>query len=288
MNGTKLLRVGFGLALLAFGPVSSRMACGQILANDTLIIGNVIGSAGTQVAVPVYIKNTVPYQGWQIPIKIGSGAAPLNLDSMSLAGSCMMTVPYEWWFIAPFKNNNQWGNVRACGVAAIIDMYTQDTLWPGNWLVMKIYVTINPGTASQTFVIDTASCSWSNGGPLNSLAITYRSSSYRCRVRPGSIFVPPIGVGESASRNVPDGFEIFPTVVKPGVPVNLRFAGRLTGAGEISVIDRSGRVVGRQPIRDATGNTGIEAIATDGWARGVYFVTANGPAHYRLGKFIVE
>jgi hypothetical protein len=258
----------------------------QVLDNDSIIMGNATGSPGQTVVVPIYSLNTVPYQGWTLPIKFGSASSPVTIDSLSLANSCMM-VPFEWDFIAPFENNNLWGNTKTCGVAAVVAFMGGDTLPPGYHLVMRLFIKIDAGASSQTILIDTTTCSWTSNGPLQSLCITYHSGSYLCRVKPGSIIIPPVGVAEENGRKTAS-MQVFPTIMKSGGQLTVRCCHSAPGRANINITDIAGRKI--CPVYDGcvTAGLNVYTCSVKDLASGVYFVLMTQDQTRRLEKFVIQ
>jgi len=269
-----------------FALVPGILSAQQVLVNDSLIIGNATGSPGQTVTVPIYARNTVPYQGWTLPIKFGSASSPVSIDSLSLVNSCMM-VPYEWDFIAPFENNNLWGSTRTCGVAGVVAFMGGDTLPPGYHLVMNMFIKIDAGASSQTIVIDTTTCSWTSTGPLQSLCITYRSGSYLCRIKPGSIIIPPVGVAEENSRKTAS-MQVFPTIIKNGGQLTVRCNNSTPGLVSINITDITGRQI--RPVYDGCVAAGanVYSFPVKDLARGVYFVLMTQGQARRHEKFVIQ
>jgi hypothetical protein len=258
----------------------------QILVNDSIIIGNATGSAGQTVTIPIYSRNTVPYQGWTMPIKFGSATSPVSIDSLSLVNSCMM-VPFEWDFIAPFENNNLWGETRTCGVAGVVKFMGGDTLPPGYHLVMNMFIKIAAGASSQMISIDTTTCSWTSTGPLQSLCLVYRGGSYICRVKPGSIYIPPVGVAEESGRKTAT-MQVFPTIVKSGGQLTVRCSYGKPGRVSINIADIAGREV--CPLYDGCVNDGLNVYtrSVKDLASGVYFLVMTQDQTQWLEKFVIQ
>jgi len=253
----------------------------QILTNDTLVIGTVYGSANQQVVVPIYIRTSVPYQGWQIPLKFGSGSAPVHCDSMSFAGSCMMSVPHEWDFIADFVNNNQWDNVHAAGVAALVDFSSGETLPAGYWTVMKLYITIAANATPQSVAVDTASARWNASGPLNSFMVTVGGSTRMTVVKPGAINITMIGVEESGGLTA-DQVQVSPNPVARGKTLMIECPVNAGKPYACSIVDAAGRTVDR--FR-AGGEIGYR---TSRLSRGVYFVVLEQENNIVHKKIVVH
>jgi hypothetical protein len=246
----------------------------SLLGDDTLFIGEAVGAKGEQVIVPVYIKTSVTYQGWQIPVKFGSSTVPLFCDSVSLQNSCMSHYPHEWDFIAAFKNNDEWSGVQTCGVAGVVDLYPPyQQLPPGYWLVMQLFFTIDSSAGNQVIVIDTTTCSWYPGGPLNAYIVSVNATSCVTVVVPGKITVVNTSVRENAAPHVVRELAIYPTVISPGAQITARIANPGSKKIVFKIIDIVGRVVARHSYRP-TGSTGNCTTILSGLDRGIYMVIA--------------
>ena len=270
-----------GFRLLPAILLTASALSAQILTNDTLVIGTVYGSASQQVVVPIYIRTSVPYQGWQIPLKFGSGSAPVHCDSLSLRGSCMMSVPHEWEFIADFVNNNYWDNIHTAGVAALVEFMGGETLPAGYWTVMKLYVTIAGNATPQSIAVDTASSRWNATGPLNSFMVTVDGSSRMTVVKPGAINITMIGVEENGGLTA-DRVQVSPNPVARGKTIKISGPAKSGAPLAFSIIDAAGRTVDRFL---AGGEIGYN---TSGLSKGVYFVVLEREKDIVRQKIVVH
>jgi len=263
-------------------------AFGQsVLTGDTLSIGSVSGLPGAQVVVPVHIKTSGVYQGWQIPFRFGDGAAPLHCDSVSIARSCMSNVPHAWDFVAPFANNNEWENAQRCGIAGVVDMAPPyEWLPPGNYLVMELFLTIGAGAQPQVIALDTATSAWYSGGPQNAYVISQDYQSWLTVVIPGSVEILAMGVADDESKNDARELTLFPSLVNRGRDLTLAFAGGFHDAASISVVDAGGRVC-QMLARDGREGAALK-ISTSGLSSGAYFVVVSTGRGREALKFVVD
>jgi len=284
---TPVLRISAAGLFFAIVTLSSGQS---LLGDDTLFIGEAVGSRGEQVVVPVHIKTSVNYQGWQIPVIFGSGTEPVRCDSLSLQNSCMNHYPHEWDFKAAFKNNNQWSGVQTCGVAGVADLYPPyQPLPPGYWLVMDLFFTIDSSAVDQVIGLDTTTCSWYPGGPLNAYVVSVNAESYVTVVVPGKITVMNTSVKENATMGVARDLAIYPTVISPGVEITAHIANPGTKKIMFKIADIAGRVVARY-LCQLTGSTSCCKIKSTGMDRGIYMVIAEGGSGAIMGqqKIIVK
>ncbi len=273
-------KLGFKLTLTILLAMSALSA--QVLTNDTLIIGTVYGYANQQVVVPISIRSSVPYQGWQIPVKFGNGTAPLHCDSLSLAGSCMMSVPHEWEFIAPFVNNNGWDNTYTAGVAGLVEFMLGEDLPAGYWTVMKLYITIAGDAQPQTIVVDTASSRWNQTGPLNSFMVTVNSSSRMTVVRPGAIRITMIGAEESDDLTA-DNVKVGPNPLTRGMMLKISGQAKAGVPLVFSIIDAAGRT-----LDNFERQSGEISYDTSRLSGGVYFVVLEREKNIVCKKIVVQ
>jgi len=251
------------------------------LTNDTLFIPSVSGSPGEQVVLPIYIKNTVAYQGWQIPIRFGDGNSPVYCDSISEVGSCME----NWDWKSYFVNNCEWDNVQTCGAAGIVDMMLQDSLEPGYWLVTTLYITIDSNASPQTIPVDTTTASWYQGGPQLDYVVSVHGQSYHTEVVAGSITIEGIGVAESKRNSLP--FTITPTIIHAGEPIKIRFTGARNSRVVLRLIDISGRIL--TTLYDgllSRGNLELSCPSSN-LSPGIYFLTLTGADETYTTKILI-
>lgn len=253
----------FSVLLISSILMSSGLHGQNLLDNDTLFIGNVAGDPGEQVVLPLYMKNSVSYQGWQIPVKFGDGSSEIYCDSVSFVG----TVMESWWFTAPFINNNEWGGMQSAGAAGIVDLYGA-VLPPGLHLAMNLFFTIDPGAAATTIPVDTTRCSWYAGGPENSYIVTYNGMSYITHVITGSITINTVGIEEYNSDDLIPAFDIHPSVIARGADINMSFTNPPGSIKEIRILDAMGRVV--DAIIEISGTS--LSYNTRDLKSGVYFI----------------
>jgi hypothetical protein len=278
---TSVLRI-FAVGLIF--AVTTLASSQSLLEDDTLYIGDAVGSKGEQVVVPVYIKTSVDYQGWQIPVKFGSGATPVFCDSVSLQNSCMNHYPHEWDFKAAFKNNNQWSGVQTCGVAGVADLYPPyEPLPPGYWHVMDLCFTIDSSAVDQEIGLDTTTCSWYNGGPLNAYIVSVNAQSYVTVVVPGKITVLNTSVKENAAVGIDRELIIYPTVISPGAEITARIANPGYKKIVFKIADVTGRVVGRHSYQP-TGSTSRCTMIMSGLSRGIYMMIAEDGSGALVGQ----
>ena len=154
----------------------------QTLENDTLIIGDNpvkwVG-LGDTCTLSVYMKNSIQYQGWQIPVGFlpyttdSAGLhSSLVLDSVITANSVMLTTPVPWMFRVFFDNNYEWDNAIQCGTAGVIHFTEPYFLDPGTWTVFDIAFNIPENAAPQTVIIDSTYASWTAGGIKHHFSVT--------------------------------------------------------------------------------------------------------------------
>lgn len=165
----------------------------QVLEDDTLIIGDSpvkwVG-LGDTCTLTVYMKNSIEYEGWQIPVEFYPYTADssvlhtsLTLDSIMTANSVMMTTPIPWMFRSFFDNNYEWDNAIQCGAAGAIHFFEPIYLSPGAWTVFEIAFNISENAIPQTVIIDTTNASWVSGGPKNDFIVTAYSTTRYPMVR---------------------------------------------------------------------------------------------------------
>jgi len=280
MGSMRAIKIFFASILFLASTVFGQ----NVLTNDTLYIGCASGHPGEQVVVPIHIKISGVYQGWQIPLRFGDGTSPLHCDSVSIANSCMSSIPHEWDFIAPFMNNNEWNNAQRCGIAGVVDMAPPyEWLPPGGYVVMDLYFTIAAGAQPQVITLDTATSAWYNGGPQNAYAISQNYQSWLNIVKSGSVEILATGIADHGAGNQARGFMLFPSHVSEGQALTLAFSNDVDDAASISVLDASGRVCQRL-IREKT----VMRINTNGLPSGAYFVVVLTGHGREAAKFIVD
>ena len=267
-----------GMAILLFTTTAGTAQ----LTSDTLFFPDVGGSPGQQVVLPIYIKNTVAYQGWQIPIRFGDGTSPVFCDSISELGSCME----NWVWTAYFINNNEWDNVQTCGAAGVVD-WTGGTLDPGYWLVTTLYITIDPSAPLQTITVDTTTASWYSGGPQNEYVVTVGGQSRKTSVKSGSITVMPVGVVEEDPDLIPT-LQVYPSIIRPGQKVTIEYLGRSDRPVKISLIDASGRMINRIFEGRLGDQTLTIQYELDSHAQGIYFVVLETRDMVSTRKILIQ
>lgn len=245
--------------------------------NDTLYIGNATGSAGEQVMIPIFVRTTADYQGWQIPVNFGYGQSPIYCDSISTAG----TVMEDWSFQAPFTNNYEWDGVQTCGIAGLVN-FMGGSIPPGYYQVMKMYFSIDPGANAMTIPLDTTTSRWYDGGPLNEFIVTVGGMSYITHVVPGYIAVEAQGTDEHPTvvRNI--DFNLYPTVVRQGQVITFTCAG---GQADClyTVFDACGRLISRIPVTEKRTQYSSEDLRP-----GVYYVIREQGGESATRKIVVQ
>lgn len=259
--------------------MSSGLIAQNLLDNDTLYIGNVAGDPGEQVILPLYMRNSVPYQGWQIPVKFGDGTSEVYCDSVSFVG----TVMENWWFTAPFTNNNEWSGMQSAGAAGIVDLYGA-TLPPGLHLAMNLFFTIDPGAAAGIIPVDTTRCPWYAGGPVNAYIVTYGGMSYITHVMTGSITINTVGIAENADNISVVSFDVYPTIIKQGGDIILSSEIRSGSVKDLCIFDATGRIV---DVIQVISGINIR-YSTKGLGSGVYFIAPENCGHNLTRKFIIQ
>ncbi len=284
MKNKLLIVTGLTLFVLS----GSTAVAQNVLPNDTLKIGSAVGRPGAVVVVPVYMRSSVEYQGWTLPIKFGNGDRPITCDSISMVGSCMQSIPKKWDFIAPFVNNNDWDNVQTLGVAGVVDFSMQQKLPAGNWLAMKLYFTISDTARSQTIRIDTTRCSWTRGSPPQSFTIVVNFQSYLARVSPGSITITGgSDVADQENKITTRLLTVYPTVVKAGMNVRIRFSSAVP-SDRILLFNAVGqRIDVLNCSIDAWGQGDI-TYNTGRLQKGIYFVSIESGTKTIQKKLIVQ
>ena len=261
---------------LAFGTTLQAQA---LLPNDTLYIGSATAAANEHFVIPIHIKTTQNYQGWQIPLNFGDGTTPVVCDSITTTG----TVMESWVFQAPFINNTQWDNVQNCGIAGIID-WTGGSIAPGYYLAMNAHFTVNGSPAIGTYQIDTTHASWYAGGPQNAYIVTVGGSSYITQVVQGEINIVPVGIKEHSDRYANIPFEVYPSVLVAGQDVQIRHSMPGRSEQEVTVYDGCGRSVASFYC-DANGQARYN---TSHLQRGVYFLVVGKGKDKATAKIIIE
>lgn len=281
-------------ALFIILVAACRHGSAQLLENDTLYIGDVIGHPGEQVFLDVTIKSSVDYAGWQIPIVFGHGDSPVFCDSVSLVGSIMADTifrPGGWDFVAPHVNNNEWNNIQTCGVAGIVWMTppTQD-LPPGDYQIMRLFFTISDTASTQTIVLDTVTAAWYDGGPpISYLIVVPPGYSRITHVVKGAIHIVSGCTEEKTQCRGSIKFEVQPTIIQPGAQVTISHTGAVSGKGSTFILyDASGRHVamlyqGSHRERETTFNYVFPSIA-----RGVYFIVVQEGSSCLSRKVVVQ
>ena len=221
----------------------------QLLDNDTLYIGNAIGSPGDTVAVSIDIVTSVPYAGWQVPIVFGYGNTPLFADSMDFEGSIMTDTTFRpggWDFIAPFVNNNGWDNVQTCGVAGIvwISPPTQELL-PGFYHIMDLIFYIDDTASAQIISLDTLGATWYSGGPVNHYLIVIPPGYSRyTHVIQGSVEINVPAIEENHEHDITDTkFAIRPSIAGHGSMVHIDYTDSHGKPCQIALFDAAGRKI---------------------------------------------
>lgn len=250
----------------------------SLLENDTLYIGNVTGSAGQQVMVPVYIKTTASYQGWQIPINFGFGQSPVYCDSVSTSGTVMET----WAFQAPFTNNNEWDNVQTCGIAGLVN-FMGGSIPAGYYQVMKMFFTIDGGASAQTIPLDTTTSRWYDGGPPNSYIVTVGGVSYITHVVQGYIEIEAQGLEENRLVKSNVDFTVYPTIARQGDNMIFSCAAHGYQHGSYRVYDVAGRSIACIPL-----SKNRVCYSTKDLTPGVYYVTLDIDEQRVTEKIIIE
>jgi hypothetical protein len=261
---------------LLFG---SALHAQSLLPNDTLYIGSATAAANENFIIPVYIRTSQNYQGWQIPLNFGNGTTPVVCDSVTTTG----TVMESWVFQAPFTNNNQWDNVQNCGIAGIID-WTGGSMAPGYYLALNVHFTVNGSPAIGTYQIDTTRASWYAGGPQNAYVVTVGGSSYKTHVVQGEINIVPVGIEEHSDGRADVSFEVYPTVLTAGQEVQIRYAVLDRSEQVISVYDGCGRSVTSLHC-DMNGQVRLN---TSCMQSGVYFVVAGKGGEQTAKKIVIR
>jgi 3D (Asp-Asp-Asp) domain-containing protein len=275
----KIVRCTVILAVFILVVVNSATA--QLLDNDTLYIGNAIGSPGDTVVVSIDIVTSEPYAGWQVPINFGDGDTPLFADSMDFEGSIMTDTTFRpggWDFIAPFVNNNEWDNVQTCGVAGIvwISPPTQD-LPAGSYHIMNLIFFIDDTASAQTILLDTLGSAWYAGGPVNHyiVVIPPGHSRYTHVVR-GSVEIVATGVDENQEQGISNAvFTVYPSVVARGSRVCIDYMDSESKYCQIALFNAAGRKISNI----YSGNPEIVKIELDHKIKsipsGIYFIVAD-------------
>jgi hypothetical protein len=246
-------------------------AYGQLLDNDTLYISEVSGEPGEQVIISVDIKTSEEYAGWQVPIIFGTGTSPVVCDSVNFDGSIMTDTtfrPEGWDFIAPFVNNNEWGNVQTCGVAGVIWLSPPTQNLPaGTYHIMDLYFTIDDTASVQTIVLDTMGAAWYPGGPVNHyIVVVPPGYSRTTHVEQGAIHITGYGVDEEISKDV-RAFTLSPSVVRAGEMITIRSTH--DESLPLLVVDATGRVVDRIKVAPRS----FVSYKTGALESGVFFIT---------------
>lgn len=253
----------------------------QLLDNDTLYIGSASGLGGEQVQIDCYIRTTQNYQGWQMPFRFGNGSSPVWCDSVSMMG----TIMENWWFTAPFVNNNEWGGMQSCGVAGIVSM-SGGSIPPGYYLALKLFFTIDSGASAGSISIDTTKSSWTPGGPSLGYVVVVGGNSYITHVVQGSITVIAPNVDEEISNRITTTFDVYPTIARAGDDIVINYAGSVNSSCRISIFDAAGRKV--ENIKGIYYQGEIRAeFNTSSLRRGVYFAVIDGEDDANAKKIII-
>jgi hypothetical protein len=259
--------------------MSNGLVAQSLLDNDTLFVGSVAGDPGQQVILPLYMKNSVDYQGWQMPMKFGDGSSEIYCDSVSLVG----TVMENWWFTAPFMNNNDWGGMQSAGAAGLVDLFGA-VLPSGFHLAMNLFFTINAGAAAATIPIDTTRCSWYEGGPVNAYVVTHNDMSYITHVIAGSITINTVGIEENSDDLSSIGFDVYPSVIASGADIVLNSNAPPGSIKYIRIFDALGRVV--DVIERISGKS--FSYNTRKLRPGVYFIAPENCDQTMTRKIIIQ
>jgi len=274
-----MLKYFSSVLLLGSVLISNGLIGQSLLDSDTLFIGNVAGDPGQQVILSLYVKNAVDYQGWQMPVKFGDGSSELYCDSVSFVG----TVMENWWFTAPFTNNNEWGVMQSAGAAGVVDLFGA-VLPSGFHLAMNLFFTIDAGAAGATIPVDTTRCSWYAGGPVNAYVVTHSGMSYITHVIAGSITINTVGIEEHKDDLSTTAFDVYPSIIANGADIILSSNALPGTIKNIRIFDAMGRVV--EVIQEISGTS--LSYNTRKLRPGVYFIAPQNCDQTMTRKIIIQ